>query len=94
VNADCSADPAPADGTMIPAVFQLDLILFNAMNRDEAIESAENLPSSEDVLYKICESAFTTRSTLRESLSRRPLRDAPGGQQMKEALNIGLPYSG
>ena len=63
-----------------------DLILFNAMNRDEAIEFAEALPFAEDGLYKSMRVNFYNKLDITgKFVSEDPLRDAPGYQK-KEAM--------
>lgn len=63
-----------------------DLILFNAPDRQNAIQFAENLPSAAAGLYDDLRVYFyNTLDITGKFVSEDPLRDAPGGQ-MKEAL--------
>jgi uncharacterized protein YciI len=65
-----------------------DLILFNAKDRDHAIEFAENMPAAEDGLYKEMRVHFyNTLDITGKFVAEDPLRDAPGSQ-MKEALEF------
>jgi uncharacterized protein YciI len=63
-----------------------DLILFNAKNREDAIEFAEDLPSAVAGLYKEMRVHFYNQLDVTgKFVSEDPMRDAPG-HQMKEAL--------
>jgi uncharacterized protein YciI len=63
-----------------------DLILFNAMNREEAIKFAENLPAAREGLYASMRVHFYNHLDVTgKFVSEDPLRDAPC-EQMKEAL--------
>lgn len=63
-----------------------DLILFNAKDRDHAIQFAEEMPSSLKGLYKDLRVHFyNTLDVTGKFVSEDPMRDAPG-YQMKEAL--------
>jgi uncharacterized protein YciI len=63
-----------------------DLILFNAKDRDFAIEFAENLPTAQDGLYKEMRVHFYNLLDITgKFVSENSLRDAPG-EQMKEAM--------
>ena len=63
-----------------------DLILFNAKDRDHAIEFAQNLPTALDGLYKEMRVHFYNRLDITgKFVSEDPLRDAPC-EEMKEAL--------
>lgn len=63
-----------------------DLILFNARNRDDAIQFAENLPTSAAGLYESLRVHFyNTLDITGKFVSEDPLRDAPC-EQMKEAM--------
>jgi uncharacterized protein YciI len=63
-----------------------DLILFNAKNRDDAVDFVENLPSSQEGLYKNLRVHFYNRLDITgKFVSEDPLREAPC-EQMKEAM--------
>jgi uncharacterized protein YciI len=63
-----------------------DLILFNAKNRDDAIQFTEGLPSADQGLYSDMRVYFYNSLDITgKFVSEDPLRDAPGGQ-MKEAM--------
>ena len=63
-----------------------DFILFNAKNRDDAIEFAEELPTAVEGLYKDMRVHFyNTLDVTGKFVSEDPMRDAPG-YQMKEAM--------
>jgi len=63
-----------------------DLILFNAKDRDHAIQFAEEMPSALKGLYKDLRVHFyNTLDITGKFVSEDPMRDAPG-HQMKEAL--------
>lgn len=63
-----------------------DFILFNAKDRESAIEFAEGLPAAENGLYKDMRvHFFNTFDITGKFVSEDPLRDAPGAQ-MQEAL--------
>ena len=63
-----------------------DLVLFNARDRDDAIQFAENLPSSAIGLYQNLRVHFyNTLDITGKFVSEDPLRDAPC-EQMKEAM--------
>lgn len=63
-----------------------DLILFNAKDRDHAIQFAEEMPSSLKGLYKDLRVHFYNNLDVTgKFVSEDPMRDAPG-YQMREAL--------
>jgi len=63
-----------------------DLILFNAKNRDDAVDFAEQLPTALQGLYQDMRVHFYNRLDITgKFVSEDPLRDAPG-MQMKEAM--------
>jgi len=63
-----------------------DLILFNAKNRDDAIDFAENLPSAAAGLYESMRVHFyNTLDITGKFVSEDPLRDSPC-EEMKEAM--------
>jgi uncharacterized protein YciI len=63
-----------------------DLIMFNAPNREEAIEFAENLPAAQEGLYGDLRVHFYNNLDVTgKFVSEDPFRDAPG-YQMKEAM--------
>jgi len=63
-----------------------DLIMFNAKDRKDAIEFAENLPSSQQGLYKDLRVHFYNNLDITgKFVSTHPFRDEPGNQ-MKEAM--------
>lgn len=63
-----------------------DFILFNAKNREHAIEFAEELPSAMEGLYKDLRVHFYNNLDITgKFVSEDPMRDAPA-HQMKEAL--------
>lgn len=63
-----------------------DLILFNAKNREDAIQFVEDMPSAMEGLYKDLRVHFYNNLDITgKFVSEDPLRDAPG-YQMKEAL--------
>lgn len=63
-----------------------DLLLFNARNRDDAIQFAQDLPSAQAGLYQTMRVHFyNTLDITGKFVSEDPLRDAPC-EQMKEAL--------
>jgi uncharacterized protein YciI len=63
-----------------------DLIMFNAKNREEAIEFAESLPFAEEGLYKSMRVHFyNALDTTGKFVSEDPLRDSPC-EEMQEAL--------
>jgi uncharacterized protein YciI len=63
-----------------------DLILFNAKDRSDAVQFAEELPSAREGLYKSMRVHFYNRLDLTgKFVSEDPLRDAPCGQ-MKDAM--------
>lgn len=71
-----------------------DLMLFNAKNRDDAIEFAEGLPSAEEGLYQDMRVYFYNNLDITgKFVSEDPLRDAPC-EQLKEAMEVwGYPVS-
>ena len=71
-----------------------DLILFNAKNRDDAIQFTENLPSAAAGLYETMRVYFyNTLDLTGKFVSEDPLRDAPC-EEMKEAMEYwGYPVS-
>lgn len=63
-----------------------DFILFNAKDRDDAIQFAENMPAAQAGLYETLRVHFyNTLDTTGKFVSEDPLRDAPC-QDMKEAM--------
>jgi uncharacterized protein YciI len=65
-----------------------DLIMFNAKNRDEAIEFVESLPYAKEGLYKNMKIHFyNSLDTTGKFVSEDPLRDSPC-EDMQEALRI------
>jgi uncharacterized protein YciI len=63
-----------------------DLLLFNAKDRDDAIQFAENLPTAQAGLYQSMRVHFyNTLDVTGKFVSEDPLRDAPC-EEMKEAL--------
>mmetsp|Transcript_19481 Transcript_19481/g.40060 ORF Transcript_19481/g.40060 Transcript_19481/m.40060 type:complete len:366 (+) Transcript_19481:13-1110(+) len=63
-----------------------DLIMFNAKDRDDAIDFVENLPSAQAGLYKDLRVHFYNQLDVTgKFVSEDPNRDAPG-YQMKEAM--------
>lgn len=65
-----------------------DLILFNAKNRDDAIEFVENLPSATEGLYDTMKVHFYNQLDVTgKFVSEDPLRDSPC-EQMKEAMEV------
>ena len=63
-----------------------DLILFNAKNREDAIDFVENLPSAAEGLYKSMRVHFYNQLDVTgKFVSEDPLRDAPL-HDMQEAL--------
>ena len=63
-----------------------DLVLFNAKNRDDAIQFVEGMPQAMEGLYKDLRVHFYNNLDITgKFVSEDPLRDAPGAQ-MKEAL--------
>jgi uncharacterized protein YciI len=63
-----------------------DLILFNAKNREDAIQFAESMPAAMKGLYKDLRVHFYNNLDVTgKFVSEDPLRDAPN-YQMKEAL--------
>jgi hypothetical protein len=63
-----------------------DFILFNAKNREEAIEFVEELPPAVEGLYKELRVNFYNNLDITgKYVSEDPVRDAPG-YQMKEAM--------
>jgi uncharacterized protein YciI len=71
-----------------------DFILFNAKNRDDAIQFCENLPTAINGLYDSMRVHFyNTMDVSGKFVSEDPLRDAPC-EQMKEAMEYwGYPVS-
>lgn len=71
-----------------------DLVLFNAVDRDDAIQFAENMPASQAGLYETLRVHFyNTLDITGKFVSEDPLRDAPCGD-MKEAMEVwGYPVS-
>ena len=65
-----------------------DLILFNAENRDHAVDFCENLPAAQEGLYRDLRVHFYNNLDITgKFVSEDPLRDAPCSQ-MKEALEV------
>jgi hypothetical protein len=65
-----------------------DLILFNAKNRDDAIDFAENLPSAKEGLYNTLKVHFYNQLDITgKFVAEDPLRDSPC-DQMKEAMEV------
>lgn len=65
-----------------------DLIMFNAKDRDDAIEFVEKMPSAQAGLYKDLRVHFYNNLDVTgKFVSEDPVRDAPG-YQMKEAMEI------
>jgi uncharacterized protein YciI len=63
-----------------------DLVLFNAKDRDDAIQFAQELPTAQNGLYKEMRVHFyNTLDITGKFVSEDPLRDAPN-YQMKEAM--------
>lgn len=63
-----------------------DFILFNAKDRDDAIEFAEEIPMAVEGLYKEMRVHFyNSLDVTGKFVSEDPMRDAPG-YQMKEAM--------
>jgi hypothetical protein len=63
-----------------------DLIMFNAKDREDAVQFVENLPSAQAGLYKDLRVHFYNQNDITgKFVSEDPNRDAPG-YQMKEAL--------
>lgn len=79
------------DPTSIPLG---DLILFNAKDRDDAIQFCESLPTAMNGLYNSMRVHFyNTLDVTGKFVSEDPLRDAPC-EQMKEAMEYwGYPVS-
>jgi hypothetical protein len=71
-----------------------DLILFNAKNREDAIDFCENLPSAVEGLYKeIRVHFYNNLDVTGKFVSEDPMRDAPC-HEMKEAMEYwGYPAS-
>ncbi|CAB9498016.1 expressed unknown protein [Seminavis robusta] len=65
-----------------------DMIMFNAKNRDEAVEFVESLPYAQEGLYQNMKVHFyNTLDTTGKFVSEDPLRDSPC-EQMQEALDV------
>lgn len=65
-----------------------DLILFNAEDRDDAIQFAEDLPAAQAGLYETLRVHFyNTLDITGKFVSEDPLRDAPC-HDMKEAMEV------
>lgn len=65
-----------------------DLLLFNAKNRDDAIQFAENLPNAKEGLYDTMKVHFYNQLDITgKFVSEDPLRDSPC-EQMKEAMDV------
>jgi uncharacterized protein YciI len=65
-----------------------DLIMYNAKNRQDAIEFAEGLPSAAKGLYKEMRVQFYNNLDITgKFVSEDPMRDAPN-YEMKEAMEI------
>jgi uncharacterized protein YciI len=63
-----------------------DFMLFNAKDRDDAIQFVENLPGAVEGLYKDMRVHFYNSLDITgKFVSEDPMRDAPG-HQMKEAM--------
>ena len=63
-----------------------DLVMFNAKDREDAINFVENMPSSQNGLYKDLRVQFYNNLDVTgKFVSEDPNRDAPG-YQMKEAM--------
>jgi len=63
-----------------------DLVMFNAKDRDDAIDFVENMPSAKAGLYKDLRVHFYNQLDITgKFVSEDPNRDAPG-YQMKEAM--------
>jgi uncharacterized protein YciI len=63
-----------------------DLVMFNAKDREDAINFVENMPSSQNGLYKNLRVQFYNNLDVTgKFVSEDPNRDAPG-YQMKEAM--------
>jgi uncharacterized protein YciI len=63
-----------------------DLIMFNAKDREDAIQFVENLPSAQEGLYQDLRVHFYNQLDITgKFVSEDPFRDAPG-HQMKEAM--------
>lgn len=64
-----------------------DLIMFNAKDRDDAIQFVENMPPSKSGLYKDLRVHFYNQLDVTgKFISEDPNRDIGGSYQMKEAL--------
>jgi uncharacterized protein YciI len=65
-----------------------DLLLFNAKNRDDAIEYVENLPGAQMGLYGNMKVHFYNQLDITgKFVSEDPLRDAPC-EELKEAMEV------
>lgn len=65
-----------------------DIMMFNAMNREEAIEFVESLPFAQEGLYKNMKVHFyNSLDTTGKFVSESPLRDTEC-EQMQEALTV------
>lgn len=65
-----------------------ELIMYNAMNRQDAIEFAEGLPSAAEGLYKEMRVQFYNNLDITgKFVSENPMRDTPN-TEMRDALEI------